>query len=111
MDNGQIIKAYEEFAADQYAKIRSQCQSYGELQKRIDKAGRDLRWGHGTDLWKMMERLLQKEIDSVLETLPIQDISGNAETLRGKEPIVLNEERKTWANSHSRWRRCCHKNV
>lgn len=80
MDNGLIIKEYEEFAAYQYAKIRSQCQNYGELQKRIGKAGHDLRWGHGTDLWKMMEHLLQKEIDSVLETLPIQDFSGNTET-------------------------------
>lgn len=80
MDNEQIIKEYEEFAADQYAKIRSQCQNYGELQKRIGTTGHDLRWKHGTDLWKMMERLLQKEIDSVLETLPIQDFSGNAET-------------------------------
>ena len=74
MDNEQIIKEYEEFAADQYAKIRSQCQSYGELKKRIEMAGRDLRWGHGTDLWKMMEHLMKKEIDSVLETLPISDI-------------------------------------
>lgn len=74
MDNAQIIKEYEEFAADQYTKIRSQCQSYGELKRRIEKVGHDLSWGHGTDLWKMMERLLQKEIDSVLETLPIPDI-------------------------------------
>ena len=74
MGNEQIIKEYDEFAADQYVKIRSQCQSYGELKKRIKKVGDDLRWERGTDLWKMMERLLQKEIDSVLETLPIQDI-------------------------------------
>lgn len=73
MDVKKIIKGYEEFAAEQYMKIRSQCRCYGELREQIERAKQDMRWARSSELSKKMEKLMRKEIDSVLETLPIQD--------------------------------------
>lgn len=71
MDGQQILKDYDEFVTDQYMKIKSQCCSYGELKEQIKRVRKVLMWKQGYTLGEKLEALLQKEIDSALETLPI----------------------------------------
>lgn len=78
MDSRKILRDYEEFAREQYMKVRSQCCCYGELKERMERVKNDLHWEKAAgSIWEVMEMLMQEEIGSVLETLPIQTPPGN----------------------------------
>ncbi len=78
MDSTEILRDYEEFAREQYMKVRSQCCCHGELEERMEVLRKDLRWEPAAgSIWEAMDMLMRKEIDSVLKMLPIQNPPRN----------------------------------
>lgn len=65
-----------------YARIRSESQTYGELKENIKRESNEILWKNGR-LGELVsgeiQKHLEQEIDSVINTLPIKENARNLE--------------------------------